>query len=467
MPVDTRHPLYTEMLPRWRRCRDIHDGEDAVKAAGKLYLPRPGGLSDDEYAAYIERAAFYEAVGRTIEGFVGAVSRKAPTTNVPTQLAPMIADVTADGMTLGELIKRMCAEVILQGRGGCLVDYRENTQRANIAFYRCEDITNWGDDFVVLREIVYESDQNDRFAQVAIEQYRELCMVDGVYTVQLWRKSKSDNNAGLEWAPYGPVIVPTKRGVPFAEMPWSWVTHMGRTSKVEKPPLLGLVNVCVGHYRNSADLEHGLHFTGLPTLYVIGVSDSDGPIHVGSLSAITVADPQAKIGYAEFTGVGLSSLAEEIERKQARMAVLGASVFHDPKKGVEAAETARIRTSGEASLLSATVTAVEEAIRAAFTIAAEWMGAAGAVEITLNRDYIDTTLDGPTLTALVMAYQSGGLSLAQFLFNLQQGDLLAPATDLIEEQAVVEKELKAKQDALAAAGRPPGQVKGSQEPDGE
>lgn len=120
------------------------------------------------------------------------------------------------------------------------------------------------------------------------------------------------------------------------------------------------------------------------------------------------------------------------------MAVLGAAVFHRDGKGVEAAETARIRTSGETNLLAGIVTAVEETILAVLQCAAAWMSVTDAIEVTLNRDFVDTKLDGPKLTGLVAAYQSGGLSLQQFLYNLQQGELLAPDTDIEQEAASLE-----------------------------
>jgi hypothetical protein len=450
MAIDSRHTLYKQNAERWQRCRDVYEGEDAVKARGKAYLPRAEGMTDSEYNAYKERALFYEATGRTIDGFVGAISRKEPTIEAPSKLQLVIDDATADGLSLNELVKRMCAEAILQGRGGLLVDYDDKLDRPYMALYQAEAITNWFDGGVVLAETVYEPDPEDALAQVETQQLRQLGLNEGVYTVTIWRKSKA-NPMAAEWAVYE-TLTPMRRGKVLDAIPFYWLSPMGKTSRVAKPPLLGLVSVCLSHYRNSADLEHGRHFTGLPTLYVTGISDTDSPIRVGAMAAITVADPNAKIGYAEFTGQGLRSLETALEQKQQMMAVLGASVFNDGPNGVEAAETARIRTSGETSLLSGVVTAVEETIEAALTMCAEWLGVSGTINVTLNREYVDTTMDGPTLTALVSAFQAGALSLPQFLYNLQQGELLAPDTDLEEEAAIVAAEAKRRQDdALAMA----------------
>jgi hypothetical protein len=438
MPVDSKHPLYQASLAQWERCRDAYNGQDVIKAKGEAYLPKPGGLNAQQYEAYKGRALFFEATGRTIDGFVGAISRKDPVIEAPAQLDAFIQDATTDGLSLIEMQKRVCLEMILTGRGGLLLDWNEKLNRPYLVMYPAESITNWEDDksLIVLFETVYERDEADKFKLNVVNQYRELALIDGVYTVTIWRKEKINKVETDKWLIHE-THIPTMRGRTIAEIPFEFLTPLGKTSRVEKPPLLGLVNVSLSHYMNSADYEHGLHFTGLPTLYVTGLSDSDGPIHIGSLSAIVVADSNAKIGYAEFSGKGLSSLKEAMEGKKHDMAILGAAVFQERGHGVEAAETARIRSSGEVSLLSGVVTAAEEALKAVLQLAAEWQGSVGTVEITLNREYVDTTMDGQTLTGLVAAYQAGALSLEQFLYNLQQGELLAPDTDIEEEAEIV------------------------------
>jgi hypothetical protein len=372
-----------------------------VKSRGNAYLPQPAGFDESDYAAYLNRTMFFEAVGRTIDGFVGAISRKDPTLNMPAAMEPVVEDATNDGLSLAELAKQLCAETILQGRVGILVDFDETKNRSYLSTYPTEAIINWSLDGVVLHETVYEVDPEDPFKQRAVEQYRQLSLTEDRYTVTIWRKKPDANQRIAEWIVFE-TITPVRRGKAFSEIPFFWVTPSGRTTRVDKPPLLGLVNICLSHYRNSADLEHGRHHCGCPTLWIAGLAPriDDQPIRVGGTAAIILPDPQGKVGYAEFSGQGLGSLETALATKQEMMAVLGAQVFHDGPKGVEAAETARIRTSGETSLLSGVTTAVEETLEAAMQCAAEWMGVAGKVEITLNRAYVDTTLDGPTLTGL-------------------------------------------------------------------
>src|SRR5436853_903393 len=83
MPVNATHPQYDASLPAWQRARDVLAGEDAVKAAGERYLPRLDSQSDGEYAAFRERASFFNATARTAEGYVGLIFRRPPFVRTP------------------------------------------------------------------------------------------------------------------------------------------------------------------------------------------------------------------------------------------------------------------------------------------------------------------------------------------------------------------------------------------------
>ena len=74
---------YDANLMTWLWARDVLAGEDAVKAATDKYLPKLECQSDEEYAAYLARAAFFNATARTADGFLGLVFRRAPFVKIP------------------------------------------------------------------------------------------------------------------------------------------------------------------------------------------------------------------------------------------------------------------------------------------------------------------------------------------------------------------------------------------------
>jgi hypothetical protein len=442
MPVNSTHPLYDANLTAWSRCRDCYNGEDAVKSRGQSYLPKVDPTqTDEEYKAYQRRAMYYEAMGRTVDGFVGAISRKPHTIKLPPELDHLLVHTTADGTGLAEFIKRQTAETLIVARGLLLVDFDDKNQRPYLSIYTAESVINWADDWAVLTETVYELKRGDPFKQEAISQIRVLSMDGGFYTVTLWRylPVAGSQSGEMAWQVYGQTV-PTIRGQPIREMPWFWFSSMGQSSLISKPQLLGLANTSLSHYRTSADLEHGRHFTALPTLYLTGVS-GDEPVRVGSGAVIKINNPQGRAGYAEFTGQGLGSLENALASKEAQMAMLGAAVFAATKKGVEAAETAKIRTAGENSLLMGVVSSVEETLTAALEFAAVWAGAvAGAVSVKINRDFIDQDLNPQTIVGMVQAYQAGMMSLEAFLYCLSQAEMLPPETDIEAEAAKLRKD---------------------------
>src|ERR1019366_8806876 len=130
MGIDALHPAYKANLARWKRCRDAYDGEDSVKLGGEEYLPKLSGQDPREYAAYVKRALYYEAVGRSIDGFVGAIVRKPPGIKLPKPMDVFEKDTTASGIGLVEFIKKLSSENLLAGRLGILVDYDEKQKRA-------------------------------------------------------------------------------------------------------------------------------------------------------------------------------------------------------------------------------------------------------------------------------------------------------------------------------------------------
>ena len=71
MPVNNTHPDYDAALGDWIVARDVMAGEAAIKAGGEKYFPRLDAQSDEEYTAYKNRAAFFNATSRSSEGFIG------------------------------------------------------------------------------------------------------------------------------------------------------------------------------------------------------------------------------------------------------------------------------------------------------------------------------------------------------------------------------------------------------------
>jgi hypothetical protein len=421
MPINTPHPSYSKFEEKWSRTRDTFDGSDAVKEKGEVYLPKLGGQSTKDYEAYKMRAVYFDGVDRTVRGLVGAVMRVNPIIKAPKKLIDLTHDITKTGVSLNNLISLMLKEQILMGRQGLLVDYDE---RPYLVHFSTEQITNWFKNTIILKE---SPEKENNYKIEYQDQYRELTLSDSKYTVKVWKKEKDVWVAGSD-------IVATLKNKPLDFIPFVGISSDGFNLEPSKSAILALADMSLSLYRTSADLEHGRHYTALPTPWVTGYDSKSDTLNIGPSRVWALPDPATKVGLLEFTGQGLKALEVAVDEKKSMMASLGSQLLQSQKAGVEAADTVRLRQNAEASTLISSVKMVEQAITKALNIMSEWGGFNGDISVKLNTDFVDTKIAAQDITALMSAWQSGAISHDTFLFNLKRGEILEPNVDIKTEK---------------------------------
>ena len=428
MGIESKHSYYEQASNQWSRIRDSFDGSDAIKSKGVDYLPKLSGQTSEQYNAYKLRAVYYNGIERTVKGLVGAVMRVDPIIDVPPKVEEWLQDITGTGISLNDFISHMLSEQLLTGRQGVLID--RNEVRPYLTGYTTEQITNWLDDTIVLQETYRKTDPKDPYKSEYDIQYRELAIKDGVFVVSIWRKDKGGWKIVDE-------LYPTMRGDGLEGIPFVSISGDGFNLEPSMSSLLSLADMGLSLYRTSADLEHGRHFTALPTPYVTGI-DVDSELTIGSGTAWILPDSSSKAGYLEFSGQGLKALEVAMDEKRSMMASLGAQLLQSQKSGVEASDTVRLRQNAEASTLISTVKTVERAIQSALQVMAEWEGITGDISIKLNTDFVDTKINAQDMTSLMGAWQSGAISHDTFLFNMKRGEILDPETSIEDEKDRIE-----------------------------
>jgi hypothetical protein len=490
MPVDTVRSDYTTALDRWDRCRDCYEGSDAVKAKGVTYLPMLGGHAEkpSKYSAYLQRALFFNATARTVQGLVGAVFQKDPTVTLLERFASHTKDITLTGVTLTTFAQQVLQENLAIGRGGILVDMAtaaSSEQRPYWVRYRAEQIIAWrtlrvsGDEVltrVVLKERIEEDDPKDPFAVLDIEQCRVL-ELRGVGTPAaacvrtLWRREQAEDTRS-KWVIHipegetgaGHTLI--RRAVPLPFIPFVFFGPDGVAPGIDKPPLLDLVDVNLSHYRTSADLEHGRHFTALPTPWVSGSTSKDGePLAIGSGTAWQL-ELNGRAGMVEFTGQGLKALETADTEKRHMMAVLGARLLEQQSRGVEAAVTVQMRHAGEHATLRTIAGVSELAVSLALQIHAWWVGSDAQPRdvkagIEFNKEFVALRLTPEDVKAALLSLQAGGMSFETWFYTLQRGDWARPGATVEEEKALIDA------DAERLAAREPEPEPEPPEPDPE
>lgn len=444
--VSTRHRHYAQAQAKWQRMRDVIAGQDAVHARGEAYLPRLSAQSDSDYEAYKLRATWFGATSRTVDALHGLLFRKLPTITAD-GMDEILGDITMDGTPALGFGQRVAREVLEMGRVGILVDYpvvqaMPSSLGAAIAagarpfatMYAPESILNWrveriGNRMATTLVVLAEAAESikSEFESDVVTQYRVLSLSNGVYVQRVYREG--DAGAALVAE-----TVPLMRGVPMREIPFVAVgpEHIG--FDVSDPPLIDMADLNLSHYRTTADLEHGAHYTGLPMLFLAGVQlDEGATVPLGSQVAVTSPHSDANGRFIEFTGQGLGALESLVARKEAQMAALGASMLAQQKRGVEAAQTYEMRVAQETSMLADVAQQVSAGMTRVLGWMRDWAGVAGDVAFEVSTDYTVTRMTAGDLSALMALWQSGGISRQTLYWNLQQGELIAPGKTLEDE----------------------------------
>lgn len=460
MPIETQHADYAALLPMWQKCRDAAGGQECVHEKGEAYLPKLAEQTAEEYKAYKCRALYYNATGRTVDGLSGLIFRRPPTFDIPPKIDFIEDDADTAGTPLMAFCEKAVDELITTGRFGLLADFppvpadqvrtvadeAASGARAYMTMFRPEAIINWRFERLNNRQtltlVVIEEkheEQKDEYTTECVDQLRALRLVNGQYLIEIHRKVKLAAGGLGEWA-LVETIIPQMAGKPVNFIPFLFCGPMGINS-FEKPPILDLANTNLSHYMSTADYEHGLHFTGLPTPVITGHAfDKGETFALGSTQVRGFPNPDAKASFLEFAGTGLGALSTRLEEKEAMMASQGARMLAAEKRAAEAAETAAIHRSGENSVLASLANAAAAAISKAINWCVLWSGATGEASVELNTDYMPAGMTAQEVTSLVSAWQAGAISHETLYDNLQRGEIARQGVSFEDESAKIEEE---------------------------
>lgn len=497
--LQTTHPEYQAHADDWRRCRDFIEGIKALRAhdlenwKGNLASvskidgkstrePAMTGFEDKvvacyipplsnrmtyiEYVIYLFRGHYYNTVALTKAGYLGMIFGKAPEIALPSGAGPLLNDADLAETPLAEYLEDVVDEVLSVGRVGVLVDRPSvsgqatvgEAQRAGLrpyfATYKAEDMLDWKSErrgarnvttYWKLRERVRRGGDYDY-------NYRELKLDESGYHQVLWTRAKKDE----DYAPttINPSMGPLETGKPLDSIPFYPFSPRGGGAEIESPILLDLIEMALEHYQSQTEYANARFSTAIPTAAFLGFSEEEAEsIVLGGLNAIVSSNPDADVKYLEYAGLGLEPLRNAIQDIEARMAKWSRMLTED-KKAAEAADTLRIRASGEKVTLSDIARSASRIASQMLTLACTWNNTAGAASITLCADYSEASTDSATITALEKAVVDGRLTQTDFNAYLRRMGIIDAKRDDItiegELEAAQAKKDDAASDALAA-----------------
>ena len=426
-------PGYKKLEQVWKACRDVVAGEDTVKQAGNLYLPKLKKQDAADYGRYVKRADFFSGGSRTLSAMMGVLFSKAISfgDEENTQNVERLDSLVYNGDVQG--FCRLVGEDFLKvGKVGCFVDPGETADNVLAVLYRVEDIL-WYKTIVsggkrVLTDLVLREQSSVR------EGYGSKFDAVTVYKVYTMFGNKC-YQADFGIIEDKPMVVLreefilTAGGKPLDFIPFYMASERGDAFGFEVPSIDGLIKKNLAWYRNSADYEHGLHFVGMPTPWASGVdakSLKGSELTIGSTTAWLLKDPNAKAGFLEITG-DMGALRGALNDKASQMAVLGSRLLDGPKTFAESAETKKQHSFGDSSVLNNASKTLEEFFSVIFSTALRFYARSNSdvvIEAKLHLLDISTELSGKEALDWFSLYLQGGVTFEQYVAVLVRGEAL-------------------------------------------
>lgn len=451
-----QHVEYERFEERWERVRACVDGADAIKREGPEYFPPLAGevpvsgevtrltttgrpVSDTpligQYEKRLKLAAVYEATDKTLDALLGALFRTQSQPNVPDPLVPHLVNIDLAGTAYDAFKHQAGSEVLEVGRYGVLVDWSTEQRRPFWRPYETEQIDNWRygirNGQKVLEQVKLKESLTERsstgFGSELAEQYRVLELNDaGQVEVSVYtRRTVRDANGATQkvWVVDGPTVM-TRQGVPLTEIPFVCFGRLDLDLCPQKPPLLGIADLQLDHYRLDGDVKWAIHVGCMGGLFVIGDGDPDEPKAYYMGGAVNRLQAGASVEFVTLPGDMVDRAREEKADDERRMALMGARMLLAPKREAETAEAAMIQRDGESASLNTISRALSTAFTRCWQFHAAWLGiGADMVSDELPRDFFPHRLSPSEIAAQLSLVQAGKLSTETLLENLYAGEI--------------------------------------------
>lgn len=407
------HPDYPEMYKKYDLCEDAFCG-DVVD-----YVEVLDGQTKDDRKSYVNRAAYFGIVQPTVSALIGALTRK------PYQMSGNFPQM--EFASVDTFLQVNFKNILLGARSMLFVTVEDG--KSKIVVYDADDIINWGDGMIVIKEHEMVRDAKNPFLQVAQTYYRELYLDEqGLYGSRKWVKSSKG-----KWM-YEDLEPLTVNGQQIDHIPLWFATPYDTTTEVYTPPLFTQAGLNIQHFKQMCDLTHYAHFMALPTPYITGdlatYTNDDGStttaqVRLGSTKEVLHLDKDAACGYMEVSGASFKMLQDELHNIEERIFVAGSKLLTN-KAGVESSAALSIRAAGETATLETLTNSLETALNGALALCS--MIDREQKSIVLNKDFTSVSMDPAQVKVLLEAFVAGTVTLEQVQEQLVKGDIVSENT---------------------------------------
>jgi len=461
---DVDSPAYE--CPSYLRQRDDVDlmvavagGTKTMRLEKETFLPKHPMEQEIRYDKRLGIAVAFNALGRTIRGLTGMIFRRSPvlSDDMDTAIAEATDNIDQRGHDLAVFWRHVAESALRDGHTWVHIEApksgeartKAEAKRKNVRPYWVHvnkaQAINWRvslrDGQPMLTLFVYHeggTEPDGLFGQRTLRRIRVLREISpGTVRGELWQFDDGDD--GKRWVKIEDYPIAASR------VPVVFVPAEPSTSFETDPPLRDLAYEQVEHYRVRSERQMSMTFSSIavPYLFGEGVVDHDGNVQVrwGPDNMLGLNDPDAKAGFMEADGNGLTATKEELNEIEARMAALGLQMLvrrggpgvSDNSRTTATSDIMRKSESDASLVLFAN--ALEAAANEALEVMASYSSAAPKPgTITINRDFHAQLIDPALLKHLLEMVASDQLSLETLWSLLIEGEVLPEDFEPTEER---------------------------------
>ncbi len=452
---------YKEQQAELTLVRDVYAGSRQIKSKSTEYLPQEPKESHKAYEIRLKRSCWWNGYRKTVLALVGMVFRKAPVIeDAPAEIEAILDNIDLQGNHLDVFVKDRFREAF-DGHSFILVDMARPLDPAVATKadevgrrpYWCprkkEQVINWVEGtnakgHIVLTQVTIKEcvkEQDGRFGESEIEQWRVLALENGILVWEIWRE-RTDEQGAKEVFISDMGSVPLIDFIPLVFLPTNATGFM-----CSSPPLVDLADLNVSHYQLWSDIKNILHRCYVPILAFFGRSEDDREVEIGPNAGVDMPT-DGRLEYVEPTGAAIKTGLDELEDTERRMGVMGLELLA-PRSDVEVTATqSAIDDSSQISELGGMVEALDNAINQALWMTARFLGLDAGGTFKANKDFNRLKLDSAMLGAISNQVIAGQLSLETLWWQMERGELLPPGFDPeLEKQRIGEQALLTPQPA--------------------
>lgn len=422
MSIDWSRPEYDNSLPEWEKIKNVTSSSNVEQYLRELNPNDTSKENKDRNKQYKENAIFYAVAGYTLRGLTATPFRKPPVFNPPASLEYLTKNADGAGTSIYQQSQGAVSKTTAYGRDGLFVSFPpgdgteskadDGMRFATIHQISASSVINWRTrtvgsktflDLVVIKTVEQRA---DGYELEDVDVIRELLLDEtGLYVDRKWEQS-NDNG---DWVVVEEFEPNDATGSRLNYIPFTFIGSENNDPVIDQAPMKDLVEVNIGHYRNSADYEDSVFYAGQAQPWISGADAAhldameDSGFYIGSRYLMPVPEG----GQFGFASADPNPMVLEAMREKINLMVGLGARFIEPASSAKTATEAEGDNQVQHSILSLIVSNVSEAYTQALQWVAAYMGVTDEVTYEINQDFTRANASPQELAQIVSAWVQG------------------------------------------------------------